>query len=540
MKIEGKIVSLFQRRIFPGSLRIENGKIVEIREKEKVPNSFIVPGLIDSHIHVESSLLCPSEFAKIAVSSGCISAILDPHEAANVKGLEGVEFMISNAKDVNFKFYFSAPSCVPATPLEVSGGKIDLADLDYLLRLDSVRSLGEVMDFVSVISGEESIISKINLARSLNRVIDGHAPKLSGEALRKYISYGISTDHEVTSLAEAEEKIKNGMKVIIRCGSASNDFDSLFQLIRLYPESLMLGSDDKSPDELKENYLDRFVRKAMISGISPFDVLRVASLNPKLHYGLDVGQLNLNDSADLLILDELEEFKVREVMINGVTVFRDGKSFIESVPIQHVNNFMAEKVDLADLKVFAAGERMRVIKAYENSLFTDSLFVEPKIKNGEVLAESKDDILKLVLLNRYAKRPKPVVAFVNGFGIKKVALASSILHDSHHIIAVGDDDMMIKDAVDLIIENRGGISLVSMDRSMCLPLPVLGLMSDRDWFYVARVYEEMNGLLRKQGSNFSHPFMALSFLGLPVIPKLKITSYGLFDVETQRFVNLFE
>lgn len=540
MKIEGKIVSLLERRIFAGSIRIENGRIVEIREKEKVPNSFIVPGLIDSHIHVESSLLCPSEFAKIAVSSGCISAILDPHEAANVKGLEGVEFMISNAKDVNFKFYFSAPSCVPATPLEVSGGKIDLADLDYLLRLESVRSLGEVMDFVSVISGEESIISKINLARSLNRVVDGHAPKLSGEALRKYISYGISTDHEVTTLAEAEERIKNGMKVIIRCGSASNDFDSLFQLIRLYPESLMLGSDDKSPDEMKENYLDRFVRKAMISGISPFDVLRVASLNPKLHYGLDVGQLNLNDSADLLVLDELEEFKVREVMINGVTVFRDGKSFIESVPIRHVNNFMAEKVELADLKVFAGGERMRVIKAYENSLFTDSLFVKPKIKNGEVLAESKDDILKLVLLNRYTKRSKPVVAFVNGFGIKKVALASSILHDSHHIIAVGDDDMMIKDAVDLIIENRGGISLVSMDRSMCLPLPVLGLMSDRDWFYVARVYDEMNGLLRKQGSNFSHPFMALSFLGLPVIPKLKITSYGLFDVESQRFVNLFE
>lgn len=540
MIIKGNILSVLENRIFSGSIKIDNGRIIEIQELAHVSENFIVPGLVDSHVHIESSLLCPTEFARIAVSSGCVSAICDPHEAANVIGIEGVKFMISNAKEVNFKFYFSAPSCVPATPLEVSGGSLDLDDLRSLLKLDVVRSLGEVMDFVGVINGEPKILEKLAVARSFRKVIDGHAPNLSGEALKKYISFGISTDHEVTRPEEAEEKIRNGMKVIIRCGSASEDFDSLFHLIKVYPESLMLGSDDKSPDELKDRYLDFYVRKALRAGIDPFSVFRVSSLNSSVHYGLDVGQLRKGDSADLVIVDNLMDFNIKEVLINGLTVFKDGRCLIESVPIGKINNFSARRVDLDDLKVPAKGGRIRVIRAHENSLFTESLKVDAKVKNGEVVPDTAGDILKVVLVNRYCKEAKPVVGFVNGFGLSHCAFASSVLHDSHHLIGVGDEDTMIMDAINMVVEGRGGMSFVSKDKTMYLPLPILGLMSDRDWFYVAEGYKEMNRFLKEHGSKFSHPFLVLSFLGLPVIPKLKITSFGLFDFESQRIVDLFE
>ncbi|MCX7856557.1 MAG: adenine deaminase [Deltaproteobacteria bacterium] len=539
MDVKGYVVDIFKKRVFKGSITIQNSKILAIREENTVPNVFIIPGFVDAHIHIESSLLPPSEFAKIAVRKGCIACICDPHEIANVVGMEGVDFMINNAKNVNFKFYFGAPPCVPATDLEDSGGKIGVQDIETLLKRKEIKFLAEVMDFESVIQRREDIMRKISFAKTLNKPIDGHAPGLRGEMLERYISAGISTDHEVTDVEEAEEKIKKGMKVIIRYGSVSRDFDALSTLVERYPKSCMIGSDDKAPDDLEENYIDSAVKEGVRRKLSIFDFLWVTSVTPRLHYGIDIGLLRVGDPADFVIVENLEDLRVIATYIDGIPVFYEGCVKLDTARSKIINNFQASKLTVDDIKVISMGQKIRVIETREKSLFTGASVETPRVQGDLVVSDKERDILKVVLINRYKKNTKPVVGFLRGFGLKKGSMASSILHDSHHIIGLGCDDISLVEAINEVIENEGGMVFVSSERKEVLPLPIGGLMSDLCYEEIVRKYRELNRVVKESGILFSYPFVNLSFVGLPVIPKLKITSRGLFDVNEQKLVELF-
>jgi adenine deaminase len=539
VEIRGRIVDVFRRKIFKGGIRVESGKIIEIREYNNVPDVFIIPGFVDAHIHVESSLLVPSEFAKMAVAQGCVACLCDPHEIANVIGIEGIEFLLENAKRVNFKFYFGAPPCVPATIHEESGGKIGVEEIENLLRREEIKFLSEVMDIEGVITRREDLMRKIEVARALNKRIDGHAPGLRGEILKRYMASGVSTDHEVSEIDEGEEKIEKGMKVMIRYGSLSKDLERLLPLVKEHPEKCMLCSDDIGPDELGEDYLRPALKSVLRKNVDIFDAINFACTNAVLHYGLDVGLLRVNDPGDFLIIDDFENLRVLETYINGVPVFSYGQTNIEGFTPERINNFSASKKGIEDIRVVKKGERIRVIEAKEKSLFTGSSIITPKIEGNFVVSDTERDVLKVVLVNRYRKDERVAFGFVRGFGLKSGAIASSFSHDSHHLLALGCDDSSIVEALNLVIEERGGMVFVSKKKKEVLPLPVAGLMSDLEAREVGKRYKRLSQVLKDNGVSISHPFMLLSFLALPVIPELKITSKGLFDVKEQKVVDLF-
>ncbi|MCX8011982.1 MAG: adenine deaminase, partial [Desulfobacterota bacterium] len=477
--------------------------------------------------------------ARIAVIHGTVATVSDPHEIANVLGIAGIKYMIDNAQTVPLKFYFGAPSCVPATELETSGASLGAAEVEGLLHLKEIKYLAEMMNFPGVLNHNPEVIKKINAAKKYSKPIDGHAPGLRGKELAHYISAGISTDHECLSKEEAEEKIKFGMKILIREGSAARNFEELISLLPEHYSSLMFCSDDQHPDDLINGHINLLIKKALNYGMDLFKVLKVASVNPVFHYGLEVGLLRKGDPADFIVIDNLKEFNILQTYINGELVAEKGKTLIPFIPAKIVNNFKAKKKTLEDFYLPYQKGKINVIEAIDGQLVTNWLKVFPRIENGNVVSEPENDILKLAVVNRY-QAAKVALGFIKNFGLKRGAIASSVAHDSHNIVAVGVRDEDICDAVNLIIENQGGICTVAGDQKILLPLPIAGLMSNESYPEVARKYTAANQMAKELGSSLKSPFMTLSFMSLPVIPKLKLCDRGLFDSEQFKFIDVFK
>jgi adenine deaminase len=538
MHISGNIVDVLCSEIYPGTIEARDGRIVAIVRDTKSYPTFIVPGLIDAHVHIESSMLVPTEFARLAVAHGTVATVSDPHEIANVLGMEGVRYMVDNGKMVPFNFYFGAPSCVPATIFETAGASIGPLEIESLLADDDILYLSEVMNFPGVISGDPDVTRKIMTARSLGKPVDGHAPGLKGETLRRYVEAGISTDHETYQYEEGEEKLSLGMKLIIREGSAAKNFDVLSSLISSYPAQCMLCSDDKHPDDLESGHINQLIKRGLRMGIDPMNLLKCATVNPVKHYGLDVGLLRPNDHADFLEIDSLEGFNVLKTYIKGQVVAENGTSFLPHLSPRLVNRFSVDKKTISDFGVKRRGDHFYVIEAINHQVITGKTRMTVKSRRGSVDSDVERDILKLAVVNRYNNLP-PAIAFVKNFGLKKGAIASSVAHDSHNIVAVGVRDEDICEAVNLIIEAKGGLCVVCDKTSDILPLPVGGLMSDDDGSTVAGHYRRLDHLAKQLGSFLDAPFMTLSFMALLVIPKLKLSDRGLFDGENFKFTDLF-
>jgi adenine deaminase len=522
MKIKSNYIDILKKEIYAAEITIINGKIAVIEKIEELCNSFALPGFIDAHVHIESSLLAPSEFARMAVTHGTVAAVSDPHEIANVLGMEGIEFMIANGKQVPFHFFFGAPSCVPATIFETAGATINSKDIEILLAKSEILYLAEMMNFPGVLHKDEEVMAKIAIAKKYNKPIDGHAPGLRGEEAKQYINEGMTTDHECFTLDEALEKISLGMKVIIREGSAARNFDTLIPLIKDYPNQLMFGSDDKHPDSLLLGHINKLVACAVGLGYNIFDILQVACLNPISHYQLPVGTLSVGDSADFIVINNLTEFVVEQTFISGKLVAEKGKTLIGKVVINPINQFNISSKKMADF-TYEIKENELVIECLDGQLITNKLAYP---KNEVTLA---NDILKIVVINRYQSAPM-AISYIKNFGLQKGAIASSVAHDSHNIIAVGINDEEICNAVNLIIANKGGLSAVNKANQLILPLPIAGLMSAEDAWKVAKDYTNLDNFSKQiLGSTLRAPFMSLSFMALLVIPHLKLSDKGLFD-----------
>lgn len=538
LSITGNYVDILQRTIFPAEIVIADGKIAEINKTDISSEGlgFIIPGFIDSHVHIESSMLIPSEFAKLAVVHGTVATISDPHEIANVCGMAGVEYMIENGKTVPFKFYFGAPSCVPATVFETAGATLGVADVMSLLQKEEIKYLSEMMNFPGVLNNDVDVMQKIQAAHNLQKPVDGHAPGLRSEAAKKYIDCGISTDHECFTFDEAKEKIQYGMKILIREGSAAKNFEALIDLLNYFPDQIMFCSDDKHPDSLVNGHINQLCARSVAKNVDVFNVLRAACINPVRHYKLDTGQLKIGDSADFIVVENLVNFKVRHTYINGQLVAENGNTLIKTNHSAEINNFSCSIKIPQDFAIPATNENdIYVIEALDGQLITQKLIAKPKIENDLFVSDVDRDILKIVVVNRYKNAPV-AKAFIKNFGIKKGALASSVAHDSHNIVAVGADDESICKAVNLVIEQKGGISAVIGDEKKILPLPVAGLMSNKDGYWVAEKYTEIDAFAKLTGSHLSAPFMTLSFMALLVIPQLKLSDKGLFDGTKFEFV----
>lgn len=543
LKVTGNFVDIPGRRTYPAEVIIKDGKIMsvkDIHEKVVQPLPYILPGFIDSHVHIESSMLIPSEFARLAVVHGTVATVSDPHEIANVCGMKGVEFMISNGKKVPFKFNFGAPSCVPATVFETAGASLDSADVKKLLERNEIKYLSEMMNFPGVLFKDEEVMKKIAAAHALNKPVDGHAPGLRDEQAKQYIDAGISTDHECFTKEEALDKLLHGMKIIIREGSAAKNFEALADLLNDHPDMIMFCSDDKHPDSLVEGHINQLCARAVAKGIDVFNVLRAACVNPVSHYRLDVGLLNEGDPADLILVEDLKSFKVTHTYIDGQLVAQQGKSFIEPVKEKPINHFDCREITAADLIVHAKdypaeNGNIPVIEALDGQLITNKLMLPAKEVEGSLISDAGNDILKMVVVNRYKNAPI-AKCFIRNFGLKKGALASSVAHDSHNIVAVGVDDESLAQAINLVIKEQGGVSAVGAGVKV-LGLPVAGLMSADDGYRVAEAYTEIDRMTKQAlGSTLVAPFMTLSFMALLVIPHLKLSDLGLFDGDKFEFI----
>ena len=537
--IGGQIVDLVNSRIFSGVVIIENGKIAKIEEQPVGNTQYIMPGFVDAHVHIESSMLVPSEFARLAVCHGTVATVSDPHEIANVLGKRGIKYMIDNGKKVPFKFFFGAPSCVPATAFETAGATLDANDIEELMASDEIYYLSEVMNYPGVINKDPELMRKIAAAKKYGKPIDGHAPAVTGDNLQKYVSAGITTDHECFRHAGALEKIGLGMKILIREGSAAKNFEALIPLMATHPEQLMFCSDDKHPNELVEGHVDELVRRSIALGYNIMDVLKAASLNAVQHYKLNVGMLQVGDDADFIVVDDFKNPVAKQTYIKGELVAENGVSHIKYVEIETPNHFEADFIHAEDLFVPDQGKQIKVIECLDGQLITKQFLTDPKVQDGGIVSDVERDILKIVVINRY-KPSKPAVAFIKGFGLKRGALASSVAHDSHNIVAVGVTDKDILHAVNLLIEHTGGVTTYCNTEMVAVPLPVAGLMSNEDGYEVAQAYENADALAKHLGSKLYAPFMTLAFMALLVIPEMKLSDQGLFDVTKFNFTSIYE
>ena len=564
--LPANVVDIVARRLYPATVHVAEGRIRRLEPTGagglEATLPYILPGFVDAHVHVESSLLVPSEFARLAVTHGTVATVSDPHEIGNVLGVAGVEYMLANAAHSPFKFCFGAPSCVPATPFETAGAEISAADIGRLFENPKIGYLAEMMNWPGVLRRDELVMAKIDLARRAGRPVDGHAPGLRGAEAARYARAGISTDHECFSADEARDKLATGMKILIREGSAARNFDALIELLPAHYQNLMFCSDDKHPDTLLLGHIDQLVRRAVALGHDVFQVLQVACLNPVTHYQLPVGQLRAGDPADFILVDNLHDFRVQQTYLDGQLVAENRQSRLPAAPIQVVNNFHAHPVQASDfalpleeLKVQseklkagrqsaakesnqpAAQPLVKVIECFDGQLITARLDLPARVVQGQLVPDVAADVLKLAVVNRYAAQVPPAVAFIRGFRLQQGALASSVGHDSHNITAVGCDDESLARAVNLVIQARGGLAAVGADgRELLLPLPVAGLMSDQPGPAVAAAYTAVDNLAKELGSGLAAPFMTLSFMALLVIPSLKLSDLGLFDGEAFRFV----
>jgi adenine deaminase len=537
MKISGKIVDLHERRIYPAVVTISDGKIESIIMTNEMPDVFIMPGLIDAHVHIESSMLTPSHFAVAAVRHGTIGLVSDPHEIANVLGIAGVKFMLDNAETVPVKIMFGAPSCVPATAEESAGARIGADEIEELLKDKRIGFLAEVMNFPGVIYDDVEVHKKLKLAKNAGLPIDGHAPGLSGDGLKKYVQAGITTDHECSSIEEALEKISAGMKILIREGSAAKNLEALGQLISLYPDKVMLCTDDMHPETLAKWHINKLVARLIGKGYNLFDVLRAASLNAVEHYGIKAGLLRPGDPADFIVVDDPAKMNILQTWIDGVCVYDGDKALFSPGEITKINKFNCTRIKAEEIRVPKEGEEMRVIVARNGELAT---FTEIASAGNDPFVSSRleDDILKIVVKERYHDG-HPVVGFIKGFGLKEGAMATSVAHDSHNIIAVGVTDREIAEAINMIVDAQGGMSVVSSEDTEILKLPIAGIMSDMPVTAMAAWYERLTEIARSLGCRLDAPYMTLSFMALLVIPELKISDKGLFDGLTFKHVPLF-
>lgn len=537
------LINLFDRTIHEVELFIADTRIshITLMGKENPLLPYALPGFVDAHVHIESSMLTPSQFARLAVVHGTVATISDPHEIANVVGYEGVEYMIEDGNRVPFKFCFGAPSCVPATSYETAGATLNPTDVKNLLAKPEIGYLAEVMNYPGVLHHDPDMIAKINWAKHFNKPIDGHAPGLRGKSAEQYASTGITTDHECFTYEEAREKIDYGMKILIREGSAARNFDALIPLLSEFPDRIMFCSDDKHPDNLVEGHINILVKRALKLGHNIWDVLQAACLNPVAHYNLPVGLLRPGDPADFIVIDNLTDITVVETWLNGAKVAQDGISFLPDMRSRHINKFACERKKTEDFqcKDNNISSAIRVIEALEGQLITNALSMPKKVEDGLVVSDTERDILKIAVVNRYQNSP-PSIGFIKNFGLKAGAIASSVAHDSHNIIAVGVDDESLCEAVNLIIDAQGGVSAVGYGESHLLELPIAGLMSDQNGYEVAEAYTRLDQFVKSNlKSKLKSPFMTLSFMGLLVIPSLKLSDQGLFDGEQFRFVSLF-
>lgn len=582
MTITGNLVDVLQKKIYPAELTIEVGRIKGISPKPEVQSSnFILPGFIDAHVHIESSMLTPSEFARLAVVHGTVATVSDPHEIANVCGMSGVEYMIDNGAGVPFKFYFGAPSCVPATPFETAGAAIGVADVENLLSRKEIKYLSEMMNFPGVLNEDKEVLAKIEAAKRWGKPVDGHAPGLMGEDAKKYFAAGISTDHECFTFQEALDKLNCGAKILIREGSAAKNFEALIDLLHEHPDQMMFCSDDKHPDSLVAGHINELCVRAVEKEIDVFKVLQAACVNPVHHYQLEVGLLQEGDPADFIVVKDLQRFEVLQTYINGILVAEEGRTLIgkgqvrgtrlevrgersiggeleigsleagigdEELEVrregkgerQEINNFDCTLKQPGDFLIHSSfitpHSSISVIEALDGQLITNKLSVEPKVVDELIVSDVDRDILKIVVVNRYHDAPV-ARAFIKNFGLKRGAIASSVAHDSHNIVAVGVDDESICQAVNLVIASKGGVSCVDGEKKMLLPLPVAGLMSAEDGYAVAEQYTAIDAAAKALGSKLSAPFMTLSFMALLVIPHLKLSDKGLFDGDSFSFVH---
>ena len=540
-ELSGKVVDLFKRSIYSATVSIKEGKIYSIQPIEKAPDRYILPGLVDAHVHIESSMLPPSSFARLAVVHGTVATVSDPHEIANVCGAEGIRFMIANSKESPLKIFFGAPSCVPATSFETAGALINAGEVGALMHDKDIWYLSEVMNYPGVINKDPEVLAKLARAREAGKPIDGHAPGLRGEMLTRYAAAGISTDHESFELEEALDKVKNGMYCLIREGSAAKNFDALIPMLRTHPESVMFCCDDKHPDELLLHHINDHVKRALANGYDIFDVLVAASVHPVTHYGLPVGLLREGDAADFIVVDRLKEFNITQTYIDGRLVAENGKSLLPHVSVEPKNNFCATPTTPKEfgLKAISGKRNIRVIEAVEGQLVTRGCIEKAKIVHGKLVCDPENDILKIVVINRYAPGVAPAIGFIKNFGLKKGAIASTIAHDCHNIIAVGADDGALSAAVNAVIEAKGGISVAESKHDVyCLPLAIAGLMSTEDAYTVAEEYSAMDKRAKELGSTLRSPFMTLSFMALLVIPSIKLSDQGLFDGSAFRFTEV--
>ena len=537
MIVKGNIVDIQNKKIFKGEVEVENGKIIGVRATQHLQENYILPGFVDAHIHIESSMLVPSEFAKIAVIHGTVATVSDPHEIANVLGVKGVEFMIENGKKVPLKFNFGAPSCVPATSFESAGAIIDADDIKLMMENPDIKYLAEMMNYPGVLFDDEEVLKKIQHSKNNNKPIDGHAPGLRGDAVTKYIAAGISTDHECFTFDEALEKLQKGMKVLIREGSAAKNFEALIALLPEYFENMMFCSDDKHPDDLLLGHINQLCERAVAKGIDVFKVLQAACVNPVKHYNLEVGLLQKGDAADFILVDNLKNFNILETYINGDLVAKNGESFVKSVDFEVLNNFNTDKKKVADFRFESSANKIRVIEALDGELVTNQIEANTLIVDGNLVSNTATDVLKMTVVNRY-KNAKPSIAFIKNFGIKEGAIASSVGHDSHNIIAIGVSDEAICKAVNLIIENSGGICAVNASEEKIVSLPVAGIMSDLSAQEIGKSYADLDAMAKRMGSKLRAPYMSLSFMALLVIPALKLSDKGLFDGTSFQFTSL--
>ena len=541
-ELEANLVDIRARRHRPARVVVAGGRIQAVESVDPRPSAtltFLLPGFVDAHVHVESSMLVPSEFARAAVVHGTVGSVSDPHEIGNVLGTAGVTYMLENAAGIPFKFCFGAPSCVPATTFETAGAEISTADVQRLLDDPRIGYLSEMMNYPGVLAGDEQCLAKIVSAQQRGKPIDGHAPGLRGDQARQYVAAGMSTDHECFTKEEALDKIAAGAKIAIREGSAARNFEALHSLLREYPQATMLCSDDKHPDELLAGHIDQLVRRAVERDIDLYDALQAACVNPVEHYAMDVGLLRVGDPADFIEVDSLESLRVLRTWVDGILVAANGKSLIERRIPQVVNRFTPRQVRPDEIRVPAAEGKLNVIDAIDGQLVTKRLEVSPTVVDGQLVSDPQRDILKLVVVNRYQSAP-PAVAFIKNFGLQRGAIASSVAHDSHNVIAVGVDDDDIVAAIELVMQSAGGLSLASSADNMnnVLALPVAGLMSTESCVDVGRAYAELDAGVKRLGSRLRAPYMTLSFMALLVIPEIKLSDRGLFDGDTFRFLPL--
>lgn len=537
--IAGNIVDIIAKRIFKGEVVIESGRVIAINKLDNAPDCYILPGLVDSHVHIESSLLIPSRFADLVVRKGTLGVVTDPHEIANVLGEIGIDFMINDARKTPLEIRFGVPSCVPATPFETSGFKLGANKVESLLKREEVVCLAEVMDYPGVINEDLEVMKKIVATKKLGKKIDGHAPGVKGDDLRKYVAAGVSADHECSNMEEALEKLNLGIKIQIREGSAAKDFEALYSLIDSHPEKVMLCTDDTHPDDLFERgHIDNLIRLGLEKGCDIFNLLRAASYNAIRHYGLDLGLLQVGDSADFIVIDNPKSFKVKSSFMKGECIYKEGEVFFESHNEILLNNFYRKEITLEDIQIAAKNGDVHTMTVKDGDLLTGWTQARPKVEKGCFVSDTKQDLLKMVVMSRYNNK-SPVVGFAKGFGFEKGAISGSIAHDSHNIIAVGVDDEDILNALNKLINLKGGMVASEGEDTRSVRLDVAGLMSNKRGEDLLSEYENLSDLTKSFGSSFHSPFMTLAFMSLLVIPKLKLSDKGLFDVTQFKLIDLY-